>query len=58
MSEKNECSTCWKKGKKSVEIIESRDKHWKDNICCARCHFEATGCKECGESWKRWENNR
>ena len=51
MTEKKEyCSTCWKKGKKSVEIIESRDEHWKDNICCARCHAEATDCKEYKES--------
>lgn len=58
MTEKKECSTCWKKGKKPVEIIESRDKHWETNICCARCHAEATNCRECRESWERWEKGR
>ena len=58
MSEKKECSTCWKEGKKSVEIIESRDKHWETNISCARCHSRATGCRECKESWELWENRR
>ena len=57
MSEKKECSHCWKKGKKPVEIVESRDKHWNTNISCAKCHGD-TGCKECEESWERWENGR
>ena len=43
---------------KVVEIVESRDKHWETNICCARCHAEATNCRECRESWERWESGR
>ncbi len=44
--------------KKPVEIVKSRDKHWETNICYARCHAEATNCRECRESWERWENRR
>lgn len=58
MSEKKECSSCWEKGQKKVEIIKSRDKHWETNISCAWCHYRTTGCKECKESWERWENSR